>query len=796
LLAQKPVALLDELNAAKTPKEKVGLLVKLADQYAYKKDYQKALEYLARAMKLNKEEAMYKFNDGALTQVLSEETLQAMTLAQFKTYISRLPEDILTADFLNLLANRTFKVYNSSFALELAQKALRLSLAQRDKLQQATAYLALSNFFSNRDHEESKSYARKAAKSFGEVRDTFGIIKSLILFGRKTSEPNEADRALDDALALSVCYEDEALIYECLMRRRDLERNRGNFREAQKLEVSIYESALKTRDTFKILESIWDKGVTLLYMGNYREAMPYFEQVLRQDKKDKSNFTLSHQYSILGECYWGIGVYDSAVFYYQKAIEIAKKYQHTRNLCKSLQDLAMLHLELDNKNAALEYAQQARQVYATVEVQNFPIVRSNYYQWQADFFKKNAQNDSAFVYASKFLDYLTSKAMTKDIPSALQLLGDTYVKLGKWELGQQQLLQALHQARDIGMEGQQCKTLLILSELMLQRGEYRQAIKYLEESLDLAQKLNQRSLLMDIYRNLTTAHAKAGNFENAYRFQTTLKNLEDSLFGFVQKEQIAKFEASFKVKEKELENERLEAEKLGKDYIIQKRNSQIISLGVIIVFLLIAAYLFKERAKVKAANVLRKQITRDIHDDVGSTLNDLKMTIKEALEEKSTDQEKLKRAVQLGNQAMDSLKNLIWNIDKKEVALHQFAGEVRALTSDILSTHQIPFQFDAIGFDAKRPLSQIIYHHLLMIYKEALQNAVKHGDYKQITIDLVYAADGFLLKIKNSCPKMAAAMTGTNKGLLNMKERAAILKGEILFQQTEGFFEIKLKVSL
>ncbi|MBK8564211.1 MAG: tetratricopeptide repeat protein [Saprospiraceae bacterium] len=345
--------MLKELDAAKTPKEKIGFLVKLADQYADKKDYQKALEYLARAMKLNKEEAVYKFNDSALTYVLSEENLRALTPAQFKIIVSRLPQDILTTDFLNLLANRTYKVYNSSFALELAQKALKLSLVQGNELQQATAYLALSNFFSNKDHEESKTYARKAYESFGEVQDTFGIIKSLILFGWKTSEPNEADRAMDDALALSVCYEDEALIYECLMRQRDLERNRGNFREAQKLEVSIYESALKTRDTFKVLESIWDKGVTLLYMGNYREAMPLFEQALSWDKKDKSNFTLSHQYSILGECYWGIGVYDTAVLYYQKAIEIAKKYHHTRNLCKSLQDLAMLHLELGNKNAAL-----------------------------------------------------------------------------------------------------------------------------------------------------------------------------------------------------------------------------------------------------------------------------------------------------------------------------------------------------------------------------------------------------------------------------------------------------------
>lgn len=799
LSAQNPEALLKGLDKAKSPKAKIDLLAKVAGQYADKKDFQKALESWARAMKLNKEEAVYKFNDNALTRGLSEKVLKEITQAQFKAYLSRLPQDILTADFLNTLANNTKNIYNSVITFELAQKALRLSITQRDKLQQATAYLVIGNFFSNRDHEESKTYALKAFESFGEVRDTFGIIKSLILFGMKVGKSNEADTALKDALALSTCYGKEALIYECLMRKRDLERKRGNFRAAQKLEVSIYESALKTRDTFKILEAIWDKGITLLNMGNYREARPLFEPALKWEEKHKNSAVLSHQYSILGECYWGVGVYDTAVMYYQKAIEISKKYHYTRNLGKSLQDMAMLHHELGNKNVALEYAQQARQFYSSVEVQNFPIVHSNYYQWQAKYFIKTGQNDSALVYARKFLDFLELKDITKDIPSALQLLGDIYVQLEDREMGRQQLLRGLQMARDIGLEGQQCKTLLSLAALAVREGNYSQAIKYLEETLDLAQKLNQKSLLSDIYKNLSTAHAKTGNFEAAYRYQNTLKNIEDSLFGFVQKEQIAKFEASFKVKEKELENNRLKTEKEGKDYAIQKRNSLIMSLGVIIIFLLLAAYLLKERAKIKAEYMLRKQITRDIHDDVGGTLNDLKMTIKEAIEEKTdgiTAQDKLSRALELGNQAMESMKNLIWKLDEKPYTMAAFADELKTLTRETLSPHQIPFQFDVEGFEAERPISSQSYHHLLMIYKEALQNAIKHGDHRNISIRFTQIGDAISFSLKNGISTSEAIEHGTNKGLSNIVERASLVKGEVFFNKAEGFFELGLQAKV
>jgi signal transduction histidine kinase len=361
------------------------------------------------------------------------------------------------------------------------------------------------------------------------------------------------------------------------------------------------------------------------------------------------------------------------------------------------------------------------------------------------------------------------------------------------------LFRALEIAQDIGLEGQQCKTLLTLSELMLQQGKYHLATKYLEKSLDLAQKLNQRNLLKDIYRNLTTAHAKTGNFEAAYRYQNTLKNIEDSLFGFVQKEQIAKFEASFKVKEKELENERLKTEKTGKDYIIQKRNSLIMSLGAIIVFLLIAAYLFKERAKIKAAHKLRKQITRDIHDDVGSTLNNLKMTIKEAIEEESdagTAQGKLRRALELGDQAMESMKNLIWKIDRESVTTAAFADELKTLTHESLLPHQIPFQLDVEGFEAERPVSPRSCHHLLMIYKEALQNAVKHGDHHHISIRLNQIGDAILFSLKNGVSKSEAIETGTNKGLSNIRERASLLKGEVVFNKADDFFELRLQAKI
>jgi signal transduction histidine kinase len=144
---------------------------------------------------------------------------------------------------------------------------------------------------------------------------------------------------------------------------------------------------------------------------------------------------------------------------------------------------------------------------------------------------------------------------------------------------------------------------------------------------------------------------------------------------------------------------------------------------------------------------------------------------------------------------MDSLKNLIWKVDSQEIALRDLANEINTVTKELLASHQIPYQLDLSGFEKQGSLPSKTYHHLMMIYKEALNNAIRHGDQKKVAIDFVQKDSTMSIRLKNGIPEMPTIASGSNKGLQNMKERIALLGGEVVFNQADGQFEVQINLA-
>jgi signal transduction histidine kinase len=736
-----------------------------------------------------------------LTKNLGEKICNVCALDSLKLVLQNLPSNLQTPAFYNLIASQVTEYHSSEYTIELSEKALQLSRASKNKLQEGVAHYNIGEILFNLSiHAPADSNLMVALGRFQVLKDTVEIVKTSILLGRNNLwlyRLNRAEQYLLEALPLAIAIDKTELILGCLFELRDVQDWRGNYGEVRKLneKIGVLLKIVTVDREIWLEDEMWAQGSINRTMGNYRAALPFMLEVLRICEEARDTFYITNASYILGEIYMGLCVYDTSLLHYQKALQLATlKKNNNYAVEASLAGIYSLLYEIGDKEGAMEYAKKMEGHLASIEREKDDNPFSSNLKWKITFFEKLGQLDSALYYAEKFVSFAKQSGATSHLIGVLIKTGICYQKKGRPDRAIAFLQQALEKATALGLDSKACEALLRLSEIAAEKGDFKQAIKDASQSLELAEKLELNSLLPDIYQSLSRSHSGAGDFKTAYQFQVKLDHLQDSLFGFTQQQQLAKFESQFRLKEKDLENKRLQIEKAEQEKIIRKRTSQILVLSGIILLITLSAYLYNVQAKLRAENKLRKDITRDIHDDVGSTLNDLKMTIKEALEEKSTDQDKLIRAVQLGNQAMDSLKNLIWNMDKKEVALHQFVDEVRALSSDILSTHQIPFQFDAMGFDAKHPLSQIIYHNLLMIYKEALQNAVKHGDHEKIAIRMALEGNKFLLSVKNGIAPTPPTEPGSGMGLRNMKARTTALGGDFAAVKTEGCFEVCLTI--
>lgn len=799
-LAQKPIELLKSLDIAQTPATQIGLLAQVADHYADQKNLSKALEFLAKAMKINDREATFPYDHKSFTSVL-QKAIRTVSFDSLKMAFNALPKDAQGPGFYNLFAYEAIYDLDPDYAIALGKKALDLSKASKNTLQEGESNFNIGQMMYYTDKtNEDEAHFLAALKIFQKITDTLGMIKSKLSLSsvyRWRLQTEKSVQYANQAVSLAHAIGDSKQLSEALEKLLKIKKWQGEYGEVQQIIKKLYDLAyeMETEDPSWLL---WVKDIEASYLmsiGNHNAALPLVRAVARSEEENKEFYYLPLSYFDLANCYWKTGVYDSAMIYLQQSIDYAKEYHNEYMFRESLMHLAFLHFEIGDNETGMEYSSQMNQHFATAEYTDIVDFNEHQTEWKILFFEKTGQLDSALYYAKRSLASYQEKDLNSIVTSRLLMVGKLYRQQSQSDLAQTFLQKALQNARKIGQHGQVAASLLHLAEADIDRLDFQSALAHASASLEIAEEYQMTHLLPDIYKSLSVAHAKTGGFQMAYQYQFLLDQLQDSLLGFVQKQQIAKHESLYRLKEKQLENKRLQVEKEQRDFIIRKKTSQVIALAGILVFIVIAAYLYKERAKLQAENKLRKQITRDIHDDVGSTLNSLKLTIKEAIEEdanKQVTQSKLSKAVQLGNQAMESLKELIWKMDQEQPTLKSIARELDKFTQMMLTDHQIPFQLHVSGFEKKRPLPFTKSHNFLMIYKEAVNNAVKHGDRKSISINLSSEENNVTLVVKNSLPKVQAAEMGTSKGLQNMKKRAADLNGHLVLNKTEDSFELIL----
>ncbi|MCB9341125.1 MAG: GHKL domain-containing protein [Lewinellaceae bacterium] len=619
LEAQDIKVLLKGLDTAQTPKSKIEQLVKIADAYAAKKDFQHALEYRARAYKLNDTEKAYPYNDEVLTGGFKEKVFDIISLENLKQAMGPLPKDLETAPFLNQVAKNVINSFNSEYAIELAEKALNLSIRSGDKLQEARSYFYIGNAYDGlKNFNEALPNLYKSYELAAIAKDTVGIIMGLVNYARVCTpvfKLKEAERAFGQALDIATIYSDKIWLNECLRNLRVLRYYQGDFRKARQLDSSILKLAYELRDTGKIEMARWDEGMTLLHMGNFREALPLFLSSMKSDEMSKRSADMPQMCFYVGLSYQEVGSYDSALVYFHRSIDFSQQYNSPMYRFQSFQQITLVYFEMGDTAKAFEYADRVNGVFPPEQIEKNIHVKSEHYKWLATFFEQTGQLDSAAVYTEKLLDIAEKNNMQLRLAGILSGLGELNLKMGKTELAKGQLERCLELSKELGIHQFDCKAMIFLSELAIGQGRYQQAIKYLDESLGLAIQLNQTNVLKDIYAHLVKAHSKVGNFKEAFVYQTKLVNLKDSLLGFEQKDLIAKYDAIYQVKEKGLENGRLQLEKEKKEQEAKNLKYGLAATIFVLVLLSLAAFNIYKIA----------QKNRRLADELGAANQDLKL---------------------------------------------------------------------------------------------------------------------------------------------------------------------------
>ncbi len=212
---------------------------------------------------------------------------------------------------------------------------------------------------------------------------------------------------------------------------------------------------------------------------------------------------------------------------------------------------------------------------------------------------------------------------------------------------------------------------------------------------------------------------------------------------------------------------------------------------VLYIFLVIssgyALYRFRVKQILKYQS-LRTKISSDLHDDVGTILGSIAMESEMLSYDKNSKiSDELKRLSLLSRDAMGRMRDTVWAIDSRKDEFRFLALRMKDYLHDTLSRSEFEYIFNSNLDESTKPIAPHERQNVYLIFKEAINNALKYSKGDQIYVNFHFDGRKYILSIKDNGSTIVDITKGSGLGLGNMKMRAKNIKGSIQFMNDNGF---------
>jgi len=136
---------------------------------------------------------------------------------------------------------------------------------------------------------------------------------------------------------------------------------------------------------------------------------------------------------------------------------------------------------------------------------------------------------------------------------------------------------------------------------------------------------------------------------------------------------------------------------------------------------------------------LRKKIARDLHDDIGSTLSSINIISKVALQQ-SNIQEHLKNQLtsikDYSLHIMESMGDMVWAINPENDSIESLISKMKEWAAEICEPREVQLYFESSAGIENIKLDTEKRKHFFLIFKEAINNAIKYSQCKNIHVHM------------------------------------------------------------
>jgi ligand-binding sensor domain-containing protein len=215
-------------------------------------------------------------------------------------------------------------------------------------------------------------------------------------------------------------------------------------------------------------------------------------------------------------------------------------------------------------------------------------------------------------------------------------------------------------------------------------------------------------------------------------------------------------------------------------------------LSAVTLFILsvIASLIYLRIRHLLAIERLRLKIASDLHDDIGTRLTEISLLSDMVYHVNPVDPSSVKEAVHniggIARSLIENMSDIVWLINPKRDSLYELFLKLKDGYEEILSYKQILLHINNLKFMESITLPMEYRKNVYLIFKEAINNAVKHSNCTEISINTEVKGKYLTITMYDNGKGFDVAKQRTGNGVDNMQRRAEAIGGSLRIQSSSA----------
>lgn len=574
-------------------------------------------------------------------------------------------------------------------------------------------------------------------------------------------------------------------------------------------------------------ESSYNIMLTCLADAYYRmgekDSAIHYEKLSAQVSRVMCDiFYTFSSYRSLGIYYRTSGQMDSALAYYEKALDLSLS-RDTGN-SSEMEELTSLYISLAVLCNDTNRAEEAHN-YLLLAVKSIGSVNNEIFLAQAfsnigSLFLKGKNYGEAMKYIKRGVDLSGKLGMNESYLRGISYYIKIHEELGNLDSIPPYIAQAEKKIPSVQATLAKVSYYQAVVGYLIKNKDYSGALRVSEKILALPGVQDSKFVMQELYGNMRLCYYRLGNYKAAYESLDKAVALRDSTYYGEKSKELQELAVKYRTKEKELEIVQLNAQKEKSEE--QARVRIIILVSCLAVSSLVFLFIV-QRQKMKSERLKRAAEQREREFAVLKQETELRLARK-YIEGLETERGRLAKELHDGvsNNLLSlevKLKPLLAAADASIFSfLSQTREDVRNISHELMppafqyatidemlddyvnhlvvpASLKLCYYSDPSGVDWSI-IPENIGYEIYRIVQEALNNSLKHASATSASASLELDADTLIVRITDNGKGFDTEAKYRGIGMQTMRERAAVIGGEFLIESGETGTKIKLVVPI